>query len=63
MVLPLLSLDGPEDEILMSIKGKWRNLLRKAKEYNIRVECTSTGYQHLDDILNDYVGFPKTEGV
>ena len=58
----LLSLDGSEDEILMSIKGKWRNLLRKAKEYNIRVECTSSGYQYLDDILNDYVGFQKQKG-
>ncbi len=58
----LLSLDGTEDEILMSTKPKWRGRLRKAKKYNIRVECTSTGYQHLDDILNDYVSFQKQKG-
>ena len=58
----LMSLDCTEDEILMSTKPKWRGRLRKAKKYNIRVECSSKGYQHLDDILNDYVSFQKQKG-
>ena len=57
-----LSLDGPEDEILMGIKGKWRNLLRKAKEYNMHVERTSSRFKHLDDMLNDYMDFQKQKG-
>ena len=49
-------------EFCATFKGKWRNLLRKEKEYNILVERTSKGYQHLDDILNNYVDFQKQKG-
>lgn len=50
----LLSLDLNEDDLLMSLKGKWRNCLRKAMRSDISITNNEINSINIQEILDAY---------
>lgn len=49
-----MSLNSSEEELLMSIAPKWRNLLKKSHKLNVIVENTEITRESLDLLINFY---------
>jgi lipid II:glycine glycyltransferase (peptidoglycan interpeptide bridge formation enzyme) len=50
----LISLQGTEQELMMSFNGKWRNLLRKGQKLGVKVKHSNKDTIFFNTLLKDY---------
>jgi len=55
----LIDLKREEDDILMSLKGKWRNCLRKGLKLGVEVRHNKNNIENIDKVIETYNSLQK----
>lgn len=50
----LISLEGSDEDLMMSFKGKWRNLLRKGQKLGVKVKHSQNNFDYFQILLEEY---------
>ena len=57
-----LSLVSSEDVLLANLRGKWRNMLRKAQKSGLTIECSQCDENDMEMILSKYKALQQKKG-